>query len=531
MTVGKTVMLVNRGPVNLANEMVVAVKSTLSGTIPIVAVIVAIVATIGVGTLGMRIARTTSDFFVASRSVGTFTNASAICGEYLSAASFLGIAGLIVKYGVDMEWYPVGYTAGYLMLLLFVAAPLRRFGAYTIPDFAEGRLDSIPARRIATGLVLCISTFYLVPQMKGAGITMATLTGAPYWVGVVIVGAVVSCNVAMGGMRGVTFVQAFQYWLKFAAIAVPGLLLGAHFVWHRPAFANHSPSYWSAWSTPIASIGQIRAHPMYSTYSLIIASFLGTMGLPHILVRFYTNENGKASRRTTLWVIGLLGSFYIFPLVFGVLGRAYAPDLVKSGATDTVVLLLPQRMFSGLGAELLSGLVACGAFAAFLSTASGLVISVAGAISQDVLKGTARDFRVGALIAGLLAVALGLQVRAYDINQLVSWIFAIAASSFCPLLVLGIWWRRLSVKGAIAGVLVGSIGALLGVIVTMTKITHGGWPSTLASQPAAWSVPLAFTTMVLVSLASPKSVPANVNAKMLTIHAPETLGISTGYRA
>jgi cation/acetate symporter len=513
------------------NGLFVAATSTVSGTIPIIAVVIAIVATIGVGSLGMRIARTTSDFFVASRSVGTLTNASAICGEYLSAASFLGIAGLIVKYGVDMEWYPVGYTAGYLMLLLFVAAPLRRFGAYTIPDFAEGRFDSLLVRRIATLLVLCISSFYLVPQMKGAGITMATLTGAPYWVGVVVVGAVVSCNVAMGGMRGVTFVQAFQYWLKFAAIAVPGLILGGRFLWHRPAFANHSAKYWDAWSTPVASIGQLRPHPMYATYSLIIASFLGTMGLPHILVRFYTSENGRASRRTTLWVIGLLGSFYIFPLIFGALGRAYAPDLVKSGATDTVVLLLPQRLFGGLGGELLGGLVACGAFAAFLSTASGLVISVAGAISQDILSGSTRDFRKGALIAGVVAIALGLQVRKYDINQLVSWIFAIAASSFCPLLLLGIWWRRLSVKGAIAGLLSGAIGALIGVVATMANLVKTGWPATLASQPAAWSVPLAFTVMIVVSLFTQSSVPEGVQEKMLTFHMPESLGLAQTFRS
>ena len=143
------------------------------------AVAASTVATILIGAYGMRVARTTSDFFVASRTVRPMWNASAISGEYLSAASFLGVAGLVMKYGVDMLWYPVGFAAGYLVLLLLVAAPLRRFGAYTIPDFAEGRLDSLVVRRLATTFVLLIGWFYLLPQMKGAGVTLRAILGHP----------------------------------------------------------------------------------------------------------------------------------------------------------------------------------------------------------------------------------------------------------------------------------------------------------------------------------------------------------------
>src|SRR5687768_14299908 len=150
----------------------------------VIAVVAVTAATITIGALGVRVARTTTDFFVAARAVPPAWNASAISGEYLSAASFLGVAGLVMKYGVDMLWYPVGYAAGYLLLLLFVAAPLRRFGAYTIPDFAEGRLDSMVVRRLATVFVLLIGWFYLLPQLKGAGVTLRTILGTPYWVGV-----------------------------------------------------------------------------------------------------------------------------------------------------------------------------------------------------------------------------------------------------------------------------------------------------------------------------------------------------------
>jgi cation/acetate symporter len=185
-------------------------------------------ATLGLGIYGVRLARTTSDLFVASRAITPWWNAAAISGEYLSAASFLGIAGLQMKIGSGALWLPLGFTAGYLALLLFVAAPLRRFGAYTISDFAEARLGSPRVRVLAAFVVLGIAGFYLVPQLKGAGLTLGEVTGAPYWVGVVAVGAVVALNVASGGMRGITYVQAFQYWTKTFAIALPACLLLIH---------------------------------------------------------------------------------------------------------------------------------------------------------------------------------------------------------------------------------------------------------------------------------------------------------------
>src|SRR5881397_1509229 len=189
-----------------------------------------VAATIWMGFWSARKSKTASDFFVAGRVVSVFSNASAISGEYLSAASFMGVAGLIMKSGYDALWYPVCYAAGYLFLLLFIAGPLRRFGAYTIPDFAEGRFDSPLFRRVAVTFVLFIGFFYTMPQMKGAGTTLAYIfPGLPYWTGVVLVGAVITLNVALGGMKGITLVQAFQYWLKMFAISVPIFVLMAVF--------------------------------------------------------------------------------------------------------------------------------------------------------------------------------------------------------------------------------------------------------------------------------------------------------------
>ncbi|MGW5129609.1 sodium/solute symporter [Streptomyces sp. NPDC004069] len=559
-------------------------------TVPAVALVV--VATILVGAFGLRISRTTSDFYVASRTVGPRLNAAAISGEYLSAASFLGIAGLVLVQGADMLWYPVGYTAGYLVLLLFVAAPLRRSGAYTLPDFAEARLASQGVRRLAGAFVVGVGWLYLLPQLQGAGLTLAVLTGAPDALGAVIVAVVVVAIVAAGGMRSITFVQAFQYWLKLTALLVPALFLvlawqgdgaprraydepaafreqrtvrvaetldlrlerpltvtvtgtvdgRAHREWQvnlaagthrveggtRLTFARgagvpvaaHGGS--GGMSTSLAAGREER--PLYATYGLILATFLGTMGLPHVVVRFYTSPHGVAARRTTVAVLGLIGGFYLLPPVYGALGRVYAPELTLTGSADAAVLLLPDRVIGGLGGDLLGALVAGGAFAAFLSTASGVTMAVAGVLTQDVLPSRGvRHFRLGTVLAMAVPLAASVLVGGLPVADAVGLAFAVSASSFCPLLVLGIWWRRLTPPGAAAGMLAGGGAALVAVAVTMAGFPGTGPLHALLAWPALWSVPLGFLTMMLVSLATPGRVPAGTAAVLARFHLPEQL--------
>ncbi|MCT2276092.1 cation acetate symporter [Micromonospora chalcea] len=536
------------------------------------AIVAVTLVTVGIGFYGLRLARTTSDFLVASRAVSPTWNAAAIGGEYLSAASFLGVAGLILKYGVDVLWYPVGFAAGYLALLLFVAAPLRRSGAFTLPDFCEVRLGSRRLRTLATVFVIFIGWLYLVPQLQGAGLTLATLTGSPYPLGALLVAVVVTANVALGGMRAITFVQAFQYWLKLTALAVPAIFLALQ--WQadaRPAVTPpDGPTFRTATTVvvehratltlpdgdirevrpgdrlefaagdPVPEVSGAATGPtewllpdtagendrgLFATYSLILATFLGTMGLPHVLVRFYTNPDGAAARRTTLVVLALVGVFYLLPTVYGVLGRIYTPQLLVSGQTDAVVVLLPgAALGDGTTGRLLAALVAAGAFAAFLSTSSGLLTSVAGVISTDVLgRGSVRGFRLATVIAGGVPALLSLNVSGLDVSQVVGLAFAVAASSFCPLLVLGIWWRGLTDLGAAAGVLVGGGAAVGAVLLTVLGPPLTGWPATLTTQPAAWTVPLAFAVMVLVSMASRRRLPRDVGATMLRLHTPESL--------
>ncbi|MCW2771691.1 MAG: Na+/solute symporter [Nocardioides sp.] len=491
----------------------------------IVAVTAVTIATLVIGTWGLRFSRTTSDFFVASRTVRPRLNASAIGGEYLSAASFLGVAGLVLTFGADMLWYPVGWTAGYLVLLVLVAAPLRRSGAYTLPDFAEARLGSRGVRSVCSVLVVAVGWLYLLPQFQGAGITLRSTVGAPTWLGPVIVGMVVLANVTSGGMRSITFVQAFQYWLKLTALLIPVMVLLA--VW---AGDSAPTAGGGTWSVPLASGG---GQGLYVTYSLIIATFLGTMGLPHVVVRFYTNPDGRAARRTTLVVLALLGVFYLLPPVYGALGRIYAPELATAGRSDALVLELPRIMLDGPAGELLTGLVTAGAFAAFLSTSSGLSIAVAGVLSQDVTGrvwggrrlGGVAAFRLGAVIAVTVPIIVALAAPNLGVARAVGLAFAMAASTFCPLLLLGIWWRRLTSVGAIAGLAAGGLGSGVAIAWTLAVSDPDGWADTLMGQPAAWTVPLALATMVVVSLLTAARIPAHTGRFLVRLHTPESVDL------
>ncbi|HEY2764856.1 MAG TPA: cation acetate symporter [Pseudonocardiaceae bacterium] len=539
--------------------------------------------------------RPPSDFLAASQTVRPPLNAAAISGEYICAASFLGIAGLVLKGGLDALWYPVGFTAGYVALLLFVAAPLRRSGAYSLPDFAEARLGSVLLRRVSTAFVLIIGWLYLVPQLQGAGLTVAVVAHWPAWVGAAVVMVLVTFNIFTGWMHSITFVQAFQYWIKLTALGVPVFVLLIYLAGEEPAFQRSlgasappffsqtttvqvdtdvvlqvpapmlldgagtvdgrfqvpGPVYWGQgqhrvgggtsltfqagtptpviegapinnddWLRPLGSGASV-----LSIASLIVALLLGTMGLPHVLGRYYPNPDGRAARTTTLVVLGLLGVFYLFPMLSGVLARLYVPKLLVTGQTDAAVLLLPGGALSGWPADLLGGVIAAGAFAAFMSAASGLVVSVAGVLSTDVLPGRLRDYRPATLVAWSIPLAFALSVSKLDLAQSVGLAFAVAASSFCPLLMLGIWWRGLTDVGAAAGMLTGGGLAVISVLPAAFGVLSPGWEAVLA-QPAWFTVPLAFLIMVVVSRYTQDRVPGDVSRILLRMHAPDRLGLS-----
>jgi SSS family transporter len=568
---------------------------------------ITVIVTIWMGFRSAKTSKSASDFFVAGRSVSVGWNASAISGEYLSAASFMGIAGMVMLSGYDALWYPVCYACGYLFLLLFIAGPLRRFGAYTIPDFAEGRYDSPVFRKIAVCFVLFIGFFYTMPQMKGAGTTLAYIfPGLPYWVGVAVVGAVITLNVALGGMKGITLVQAVQYWIKMFAISVPIFVLlsvyggyGKNLSLNRSAADIASPPAIvqtvepgtpqrlalpekapadEAWISPFgplttkaataAGLSPEESKPLslLYTFSLIVALVCGTAGLPHILVRFYTNPDGVAAKKTTMWVMILIGVFYVFPPVFGVLGRNFLPELYAatgSKGPDKVVLELPIliREKYGILGSILSGITCAGAFAAFMSTFSGLLVSMTSALAHDVYGRMLRPqstpaqrmnmFKWCAILIGGVSVILGALVEPLEINFMVGQAFAIAAASYFPLLFMSVWWRGMTMKGAATGMLTGGLCALFSATLVnastlaldkgpMGKLFAGFsgmndfWKEhpllrILAEQPAIWSVPLAIGLMIVVSKATKKTVPEDIRMKMLVLHAPEKLGLKQEY--
>lgn len=483
----------------------------------IAALVALITATIGIGLYGIRFSRGTSDFFLASRSISPFMNASAISGEYVCAASFLGIAGIVMVYGIDMLWYPVGFTAGFLVMLVLISAPLRRSGAYTLPDFAESRMGSRTVRRIASAFVVVIGWLSLLPQMRAAGLTLHAITGAPEAAGALVLVLVVGLTVAAGGMRSITLVQAFQYWLKLIAIAVPALVIAGMWIGDgSPALSLQN------WGEPLSSFGG-RLHPFYANLSIVVATFLGTMGLPHVLVRFYALPDGRTARRTSLYVLTLLSAFFIFPGALGALGRHYLPELATQGNSDTVLLQLPQRVLSGTPGALLAALLAAGAFAALLAAASGIALSIAGVLSQDLLQkrlGTIAAFRFGTAIALVVPLLLQPLTSGRHLTELITMAFSVAASTFFPLLVLGIWWVRLSRAGVIAGMAVGGITSTLAVTASLA-LPLTGWAAVLTSMPAAWSVPLALAVTMLQSLRTQEQVPGNAAVTLGRLHTPD----------
>ncbi|WP_306369473.1 cation acetate symporter [Nocardiopsis sp. CC223A] len=534
-----------------------------------------------IGIYGVRAARSTSDFLVASRRVSPNWNALAIAGEYLSAASVLGLSGLLLKNGLGTMWYAVGFCAGYVAVVALVAGPMRRSGAFTVPDFAEYRLGAPRLRKLCGCIVLVIMLLYLVPQFKGAGVVLALVSGTPYWVGVVLAGMVVSGSIAAGGMRSATYVQAFHYMVKLLFIAIPAVYLvahagadlraqalhpewGTHFAQTTPveftvdttfglddpvtvtapdggrvdlAAGDHTVSEGTRyvfpagaavphpeglpdlggerWSTPLLNSG---GYPLFETWSTILAITLGCMGLPHVIMRFHTSPSARIARRVAVGVIALLGLFYLFPVVYGLLGRVLTPQLVLLQGTDTVAVVLPAQAVPGAAGTILTALVAAGAFGAFLSTSSGLLLALAGGLSHDLFQGSVPRLRLAVAVGACVAVLLALPAEKVDINVLVVWAFTVAASTFCPLLVLGIWWRGLTLPGAAAGLTVGAVTATGAVGWSLLLPTPQGWTTVLLAQPAAWTIPLAFATMAAVSwLTRP---PDWAEHAVLRLHSP-----------
>ena len=508
---------------------------------------------------------TTLDFYLAGRRVGTLTNACAICGDYFSAASFLGVAAAVYASGLDGVWYATGFAAGFVPVLLFVAAPLRRFGRISLPDFLGQRFGSERVRVVAVVVVQLVVLAYLVPQSVGSGITWELLVGhgvaglSPYATGVVVSAVLIAALVVIGGMRGTTWNQALQFLLLLVVLFwLTAMVLGDGFSYPRaveeaaatplevPAPDGDGlttvpdrlrPDRDADFAGPGARYGGL------GQFALLTTLMLGTAGLPHVMNRYFTSPTGRSTRFTTVWVLGLAGAFYAMAVLLGTAARvtiaAHAPTTPwLAELTVDGVLQVPEHALLALGRLHAGvpglGLVATAAFAAMISTVGGLLLAAAASWGHDVYERylnrratqqqAIRAGRVAVAVASVVAAGIALLLEPAQLSTdfpsvvalLVTWAFALAGSALTPVLLLAIWWRGASAGGAIAGMVTG-VATVLGLLAV--GLARGGGADDLGSlllAPTLVAAPLATLVMVLRSRAD--EPPSTVTAIWLRMH-------------
>ncbi|WP_188192852.1 sodium:solute symporter family transporter [Nonomuraea sp. SYSU D8015] len=470
-----------------------------------------------VGAARPRRSRGAADFHVATRAVPPWWNGAAIASESTSAAACLGIAGLIATHGGPMVWYPAGAAAGFVVILALVVAPLRRSGTYTLPDFAEWRLRSAMLRRLTTCFVLLVGLMFLVAQFHAAGVVVRLLTGLPPWLGWAAVAGAALLVAFAGGQGSATSGQASQFWLKLA------VFLGVGAVCWWMSGTGPPPWFEVAYRAGDAGLAGAGDTSLPGVLTVLLACALGTMGLPHVIVRVYTNRDGREARRSIVATQVMLALFCVVPPLYGILGHAYA----SGAAADEIVLLLPARMLPGPAGEVMTGLLAAGAFAAFLATTGGVLVAVGGAVSSCLVRGGEAAFRAAVVVVLLGALGVTAVTGPGASVPLVLLGFSLSASTLCPLLVLGIWWRRLTDAGVAAGFALG--GGVTAVLVTADQV--GVKMGVLTAQPASVAVPVAFAAMIMISLVTPGRMPRGVGRMMTRMHLPEHLASPPTYRS
>jgi cation/acetate symporter len=492
---------------------------------------------------------TTVDFFLAGRRTGMITNAGAICGDYLSAASFLGVAAAVYASGLDGVWYATGFAAGFVPVLLFVAAPLRRLGSVSLPDFLASRFGSDQVRLAAVVAVELVILSYLVPQAVGSGVTWELLIGeglvglSPYATGVVISTLTVSGIVVIGGMRGTTWNQALQFGFLLAVVIWLAALLWAGGFSYPDAVEQASAAPLQAvvgdelvevvdrleggaarFGEPGARYGPV------GQLALLITLVLGTAGLPHVMNRYFTNASGSATRTTTVWVLGLAGSFYALAVMLGTAARILverrADEPWLAALTVDGVLRVPEHALLVLGRLLADtpgmAIVAVAAFAAMVSTIGGLLLAASASFGHDVVarilrphgghREPVRAGRAAVLVVSALAAVLALVVEPAQllatfpsvIATMVTWAFALAGSALTPVVLLGIWWPAATARGAVAGIWIGcavAVGALVVGLATGADPADGLGAVLLA--PTMVAAPISALTIVVVSRLDP----------------------------
>ncbi|MGF1648443.1 MAG: cation acetate symporter [Kineosporiaceae bacterium] len=470
-----------------------------------------------------RATRTAADYYAAGRSFSGRQNGVAIAGDYLSAASFLGIAGLVAIFGYDGFLYSIGFLVAWLVALLLVAEMLRNTGRFTMADVLSFRLRQRPIRVAAATNTLAVSFFYLLAQMAGAGGLVALLLGVSSTTGVslviAVVGVLMTIYVLVGGMRGTTWVQIIKAVLLIAGtvvmtiwvLALSGFNLSALFgdaiaAAGNPALIDPMQRYGAS---ELAKIDFV---------SLSLALVLGTAGLPHVLMRFYTVPSSKEARRSVVWAIGLIGLFYLCTLVLGFGAAALVgPDaiLAAPGASNSAAPLLAFE----LGGTLLLGFISAVAFATILAVVAGLTITAAASFAHDIYAnvikrpgevdadGEVRIARITVVVIGALAIVGGVAAQRQNVAFLVALAFAVAASANLPTIVYSLFWKRFNTTGALFS-MYGGLVLAVGLIAisptvsgTETSMIPGAdFAIFPLSNPGIVSIPAAFLLGIIGTL-------------------------------
>ncbi|MGE0549079.1 MAG: sodium/solute symporter [Kofleriaceae bacterium] len=467
--------------------------------------------TLGITYWAARRTRSTSEFFAAGGSVSAVQNGFALAGDYMSAASFLGIAGMVASSGFDGLVYSVGWLVGWPVVTFLIAEPLRNLGKYTFADVVAYRLRQRPVRIAAAVSTLSVVIVYLIAQMVGAGGLIHLLFGISYKPAVALVGVVMLLYVLFGGMIATTWVQIIKAGLLLIGATLLAILVLARFDWSPLAlFGAASEQY----GVEVLAPGK-RWDDAVNVISLGIALMFGTAGLPHILMRFYTVPDARTARRSVALATSLIGFFYLVTFILGfgasvLVGR----DVIKAagGGSNMAAPLLAHE----LGGTGFLGFISAVAFATILAVVAGLTLSGAAALAHDlwghvVRRGNSVEreqllvARIATVVLATIAIVLGIGFEGQNVAELVGLAFAIAASANVPALLLSMLWRRFTTRGAVASMVVGTISTL--TLITLSKTV---WVDFLGHaepviglvHPAIITMPLAFLVAVVVSLAS-----------------------------
>lgn len=499
--------------------------------------------------------RTAADFYAAGGGITGAQNGLAIAGDYMSAASFLGISGLVFASGFDGLIYSVGWLVGWPIVLFLIAERLRNLGRYTFADVTAFRLQATPIRTLSAVGTLAVVAFYLIAQMVGAGKLIELLFGLPYLYALVIVGVLMVTYVATGGMVATTWVQIIKACLLLGGATFMALAVLVHFGFSFEAmFRAAAEAHPDGLS--ILGPGKLVADPV-SAVSLGLALMFGTAGLPHILMRFFTVRDAKAARKSVFYATGFIGYFYILTFIIGfgaitlLMGDATYFGAAEGGAYDRINGLIggtnmaAVHLSNAVGGSLFLGFISAVAFATILAVVAGLTLAGASAVSHDLYasvfaRGRASEVtevcisRVSAVVIGIIAILLGYVFENQNVAFMVGLAFAVAASCNFPVLLMSIAWSGTTTRGAVAGGFLGLASA-----VGMVVLSPAVWVKTLGFEtapfpydsPALFSMPLAFLGIYIVSKLDRSAAASRERAAFEAQHVRSETGIGAGSAA